>query len=468
MRKTVMFCVASILAGCMQPDGRFNDVMYDERDAIPTDVPLPKPGVNQRPVVGVKKVLVSVVHWQGENVLNTPLIEKHTLSTDPDSLRSYILAASNGKLTLEGQVISYTSEHPRPELCNAPSSQRISLATYVGAEAAQAHGLDPANFDFLINVINCGGGASAFRPGRIMGIYGQAGSPHVYKHELGHNLGYAHGNTYTKCPKEEDIVTAPTECTVIGYGDSGDSVSGGGTLYPANNRWYSGWLDNKQVAVIERSGLYRLGVLGQEGPQLYLINRPGLAPAQLALEYRKSTPFDNFPPTDNRVNGVWVRYTNMAGFVQNTQLDATPETASTADPTLTLGKVLKDEAAKISVAVCAAPATAAVIAVAVNGEPLPGCRMSLSPPTIQTPVAGAPATPNPIVFSGTSLPGAWIAVSYRKLGDNWTLSRVTADATGHWEAPLPSLPAGKYNGKVNQAVGLNVSGDELRDFDIAP
>lgn len=468
MRKTVMFCIASILAGCVQHDGRLNDFAYDDRDAIPNDIPLPKPGVNQRPVVGVKKVLVSVVNWQGETILDTPLTLKDTLSTDPNSLRTYILAASGGKLTLEGQVISYTSG-PRPEECQSGGpSYPMALSIAEGEKAARAHGLDPKNFDYLINVISCRGMASAYVPGRYMGVYGQ-GSPHLFKHEFGHNLGYSHGYTYSRCPTDGDTVTAPANCTRNGYGDTGDTVSGGATLYPANNRWYSGWLDNKQVAVIERTGLYRLGVLGQEGPQLYLINRPGLAPTQLAFEYRKPTPFDNFPPSDNRVNGVWVRYTNMGTAVLNTQLDATPETASTADPTLLGNRILKDEEAKISVGFCSRSDQGAIFAVAVNGEALPGCFTPLPPPNIQKPVAGAPAAQNPIVFSGTGSPGAWMVIGYRKSGESkWNVINTVADATGVWSSTLAQLPASKYEGRVQQVMGLNPSPYNYVDFEVVP
>lgn len=381
LRLLLTLYATATLAGCAFPDKPTSnqtpetEFVYDERDAIPNDVPLPKPGVNQRPVVGVKKVLVSVVHWRDGDSLKNDLIQKHTFSDDPSSFQNYIKAASSGQLILDGTVIFHTSGL-RPDLCKSGVPLPMSLALSEGDKAARAKGLNPADFDYLINIIDCGGGGTAFRPGRIMGIYGQAGSSHVYNHEFGHNLGYAHGKTYIRCPSAGDRIDAPTRCTTIDYGDTGDSVSGGGTLYPANNRWYSGWLDASQAVVISRSGYYRLGVLGapgSENPQLYLIKGSG-TPSQLALEYRKPTPFDNFPPSDNRVNGVWMRYTSMAASLHNTQLDATPETASTADPALAAnGRYIFDAAAGITVRVCRTAPTYAEIAVGVNAEPGPSC-----------------------------------------------------------------------------------------------
>ncbi|MGT0193814.1 hypothetical protein ACVHYJ_17395 [Burkholderia pyrrocinia] len=445
-------------------DSKTNDAWaYDERDVISTATPF-ESGINQQPVVGVKKVLVSVIHWKDGDSLNDVLIARHTLSSDPDSLRSYILAASNGKLTLDGEVISFTSDS-RPDMCKSGSPMPMSLATQEGAKAAEANGLNPADFDYLINVIDCGGNASAYAPGRIMGVYGQSGGPHVYKHEFGHNLGYHHGSTFTKCPRSGDTVTAPVGCTTIGYGDTGDSVSGGGTLYPANNQWFSGWIDASQVAVVSQTGLYRLSVLGSTGPQLYLINRP-TSPFQLTLEFRQPTPFDNFPPTDNRVTGVWVRYTNMTNSLRNIQLDATPETSTTADPTLQPGRTLKDEEAGVNIKVCTTDKTGAILSIAFNGTALPYCTTTVPPPNIDAPVPSAQTGHRP-VFAGTGWPGAMIDVSAPD-NPNLTLANAVVDAHGHWTTRTSdALPVGRKIITARQLFGGKYSGQsDNREFSV--
>ncbi|WP_460117625.1 metallopeptidase domain-containing protein [Pseudomonas sp. S2_C03] len=459
-----------ILTGCIhvdRPPLPETEFTYDERDFIPSDVPLPKPEVNQRPNVGTKTMLVTVTHWQDGSLLNYELVKKHTLSPDPDSLQSYVSAASGGKMTLTGQVIQHTSG-PMPEICKTGSPMPINLAAEEGHKAARANGLDADTFDFVISVIQCGGNASAWKPGRFIGVYGQPGSPHVYKHEFGHSLGYSHGTTFTQCPRAGDTVTAPTGCTPISYGDTGDSVSGGGTLYPANNRWYSAWLDNAQTAVITQSGLYRLTKLGAPGAQLYLINRPGLKPAQLAMEFRAPTPFDHFPVDDNRVNGVWIRYTTMAASVDNTQVDGTPETSSTADPTFVGGKRFRDDETGTTIEVCSAINSGAVVAVSV-GSTLTRCASALSAPTIRVPAAGAAPVSSPVVFSGTSRPGALINLSYRVAGSsNWKDIKVSADAHGNWAATLPELISGKYNAQAWQTMGSSASLATFRNFEVVP
>lgn len=113
-------CAALTLAGCAHLEApvsnpsTVSEFVYDERDAIPNPNLLPKPGVNQLPVVGNKKMLVTNIHWSDGDGINKALNEKFTLSNDPGSLRSYITAASGGKLNLSGQVIEFTSG-PRPD-----------------------------------------------------------------------------------------------------------------------------------------------------------------------------------------------------------------------------------------------------------------------------------------------------------------------------------------------------------------
>jgi hypothetical protein len=332
------------------------------------------------------------------------------------------------------------------KVCGLPAIWKL------GDAAAKAQNI---SYDYLITIADCGGGASAYVPGNTMGVYGMPGSAHVFNHEFGHSLGYSHGGTYIKCPSEGATIFAPDQCTMIGYGDTGDSVSGGGTLYPAHNRWYAGWLGNSQATVINQTGLYRLTTLGTPGPQLYVINRPS-SPAQIALEFRQPTRFDDFPEDDNRVTGVWVRYTNMGANVSNTQLDATPETASTKDPTLQPGHVLEDATAKVKVAVCTADKSGATLAVALNGARLPYCTTTVPAPAIDAPASNAKTGFKPVI-AGTSWPGARILVSSTELPAQ-ILGEAIADAHGKWSLQLTkNLDLGTHAVTAQQIFGPKTS-----------
>lgn len=461
----LLSCLIATTMACVSTQ----DVVDD--DAIPTNTPLPKAGVNQRPVVGEKTVLLVATHWLDSKEVDMQKLYADTASEEPGSYSDYLKQSSMGKLTLKWTTISVRIDKPYP--------QNFSGALRDAEEAALKQGYDQKSYDYFFVLENSVGGGEAYMPGRSLIVRGQykghhRGGHYIWAHEFGHNLGFNHGETYTKCPKDNDTIFAPDQCEInpaIPATDTGDPVSQGRGLYPANYRWYAGWLDNSQVAVIERSGLYRLGVLGQSGPQLYLINRTGLTPRQVALEYRKPTHYDNFPPTDNRANGVWVRYTTMGGTVKNFQLDGTPETTTTTDPALLPGKTLKDQHAGITISVCTASPDGATVAVAVNGEAVPTCStVVLSPPVVQIPTVGAPAAPNPVVFSGTSRPGAIIQFLYRADGGTtWTsIPETIADAKGDWRILLPTLEAGQYESITRQLIGKSASPYKSRDFKVTP
>ncbi|MGF6555418.1 hypothetical protein ABIA48_001798 [Pseudomonas sp. S30_BP2TU TE3576] len=406
MRMRLMFCAALILSGCAQTDGTpsgtqtVSDFVYDERDAIPHDVPLPIPGINQRPMLGSLKVLVTVVNYSDtlpQHRLDPAKIRLQTISEDQDSLSTYISVVSKSKLTLNGTLI--TAEFgPMPDICRTTSlplslaksegdkaaraqgvnpALSLPLAKSEGDKAAIAQGINPADYDYKIYMIPCGGNASAYMPGDYMGVYGQPGSPHVYKHEFGHSLGYNHPETYTKCQLNLDTVGAPNSCSPIAYGDTGDPVGGGAALYPVNNRWYSGWLNDSQIKTVNKTGKYLLARSGSTPspitpPVLLLINRNS-SPRQIALEFRERMMFDMFPPGDNRLTGVWIRFTDMANTLKNYQLDATPQTVSLADPTLQPGKTLRDSDNKINVKFCGYAGAHASLAISLNDEPIPNC-----------------------------------------------------------------------------------------------
>lgn len=447
-------------------------------DAIPTDIPLPRAGVNQRPVTGEKTVLLVAARWAGDRVIDMSALNAGTFAQQPGSLNHYLQTVSMGKLILKGTTIQANFSTPAPtsgfygEIAEAKT-------------AALAQGYDPSKYDYFWVVHDNGiGGAEANMPGTQIvvrdGVY-RYRTNYIWAHEFGHNLGYSHevsfGDhlwSYVNCSLSGNVVFAPDTCETSYAGDWGNPIQRPydiSSLYPANYRWYSGWLDASQASVISESGLYRLVPLGTDGPHLYLINRKNSSGAQqISLEYRKfSPPYDNFT-ADNPTNGIWVRYTTMDRIVSNVQLDGTPDTATTADPALLPGKTLKDSQAGITIEVCSASGTGVTVAVAVIENTANLCKtLPLLPPVIQAPAPQAPAVQNPIVFSGISRPGALINVSYRLAGgNNWKDVKITADATGSWKAPLPTLPAANYNGQVWQTIGNRASLATFRNFGVSP
>lgn len=421
-------------------------------DAVMTDIPLPLAGVNQRPVTGVKTALLVAAHWPGDRQLDMKQLYDSSFSGQPRSLSDYLLKASGGKLILKGTTLTAEFTDPVP-------AEGFWGEIREAEKAARAQGYEPDRYDYFFVVHNNGvGGAQGAMPGRNIVIRDQPYAGHyLWAHEFGHNLGFSHEDqfgglfdTYVNCSSNDTDLVAPTGCTTKRYGDSGDPVQGSRSvqaLYPANYRWYAGWLDAAQMAVISQTGLYRLGALGGPGPQLYLINRGSSHardPAQIALEFRQPVPpYDNFAPTDNRVTGVWIRYTTLANRVDNVQVDATPLTASTDDPTLQPGRTLIDPQAKVKVHVCSANTQGSTLAVAINNESLPSCTPALPYTVIVKPSALQHVGYRPIVY-GKGLPGTTAIIETTHIGTRIkVLGSAIVGADGNWSTQInQDLPAG--------------------------
>ncbi|POA33122.1 MULTISPECIES: hypothetical protein [unclassified Pseudomonas] len=460
----LLLCAALIQGGCAQSthdsnvgvstsgESRYNHL---DPEAILTGETLPVPGVNQRPVVGTKKVLLVVGRWAGMPAMDKEELWKQSLSPESESsLRRYISYVSGRKLTLEGTMIT-ADLGPKPAICNTRDAVKGPAEA-----AARAQGLNPDDFDYLFIAASCGiGTGSADAPGRVLAIYNQPESSHLWIRLFGNNLGFISGPTYSGCPLSSNVITAPDHCKIIFYPDYGNPVSGGGSvLYPTHLRWYAGWLDESRVTHIKASGIYRLA-LGNS----YLIDLPTTAPNQLkqiALEVRQTLfpPFDSQFPT-GYAKGVGVRYTKMAEYVQDMQVDSAPETVSTEDATLKAGRTLKDEAAGITVHVCAVDPLVesnAAISVGLKGETQPACS-SLKKPTFTTPKDGDVVN-RVVQFTGGGLPDASFSVRVINLSTlfSWTLAPPNVDGAGNWrisEWDHGMKPGPTYQVNLNQNYG---------------
>lgn len=428
---------------------------YDDRDQIFID----EVASHLPPRTGVAKIIVAAVEWPGEKKLDPALLQKQVFSSDPTSLRSYILAASNGKLELTGEVITHVSDRARPEVCNS-TTYPFTLAVEEGTKAIIANGLDPNNYDYQFNIVDCGGYGSAQVGGKQLSIYGQASGTYIYWHEFAHNLGSNHGNTITQCPQSGETVTAPTGCTLVAYGDTGNPVGGGYYLLDAKARQRAGWLTDNELPLIEETGIYHMGVLGRAGVQGYRMNRPG---SELVMEYRQPgpTPYDDFSQDDNRAKGVWIKFNNRSSNLITTQIDGTPHTVTTADPTFLPGKVLVDDASKTKVKVCAAGTAGAVVATAIDDQQLPDC----DTPFVTAPPPDARTGPT-VVFSGNSaLANATITVISAGNPTDVLMTTET-DALGNWSGRSRELNSPRtYFYQVGQAfTGQPTKWSESRVF----
>jgi hypothetical protein len=437
LNKASILCLLALFAGCTQYQSQLstsssNLKAYDERDAISNAIPTAKTPTNQHPVVGVKKVLIVLIDWNDKTTMDPVLTDKLVFSGS-DSLNAYLKHASRNKLSLTGKIITHKSGDRPPECRPGPPRYPAVLARTEAKKAATAHGLKTEDFDFIFAHIDCRDMGSAPYADKWLYVYGQPAGPFIYYHEFGHALGYAHGSTYTGCPKAGDTVSAPTGCKKVPYGDPGSPVSGGLLPYNGKEHYFSGWHSGADAKHITKTGLYSLGILSASGPQVHLIN---LSTAwQLALDYRTS---ERIP------KGAWIRYANRAGVSETILVDSSPETPA-VDPTFQPGHTFKDIDAGISVHVCGLPRTGndLLLSVGINAERSPDCTSEL---VMQYPQEGDTVNRDSI-FSGYTRSSATPLYIFMegKNGEN-IVRRVYPKDAGKWTFKLDdSIKPGKYN-----------------------
>lgn len=413
--------------------------------------PISSDGIPVIPIEGKRRVILIVGQWSNASNFTGAEIREQVFSSEPRSLRSFVLAASGGRLDLE-EFRTIT-----PDFGRKPDGVCTNTDIYGRATAAiEQAGIKPEEYDQRFVVVNCQGGANANIPGTSAIFFGKGSSTHVWLHEFGHNMGVNHPRSLLDCARQTGYVLAPESCTQsLNFSDSGDPVGGGQGLYPAVSRAFAGWLSEQEQGRITRTGLYRLAPLGRDGPQLYSIRRPGTN-QWITLEFRRPVPPYDFPSEDQRNKGLWVRFTTVTNQIQSLQLNANPEDTSLNSPTLIPGQGLRDEAAHVTVKVCSAGDEGAEFVVAIDGDPLPSCN-SIVAPSITTPAIDSPVQRRPMI-AGTGLPGAHIVVAQINK-PNTVLAQATVDARGNWRALIDeALPPGAFTFSARHVMKGSTSG----------
>lgn len=307
-----------------------------------------------RAITGTKKVLLMATHFNGVTPNDPEPIRKAVLGgRDSDaSLHNYMKQASHGKLNLTGTFLRNVNIGDRPATCS--SSNILSSAR----AAALKLGVNPADYDYLFVDISrtsaCSFEGLAAMPGNWIISNNVGHKVWMWSHEFGHNLGFQHSATLKNCPVKGGIVQLNSACTQGGGGDATDTMGGGGSkLYPANYQHYTTWLNDTEMPVITKAGIYNLYPLFSEnmivpvsrsdGRRGYRIKRND--GSVLVLEYRQPKgTFEKWDSNDQFVNGVTVRVMHYSGSsVKSVLIDTTPETSSNKDAPLLSGKAIYDE-----------------------------------------------------------------------------------------------------------------------------
>lgn len=183
---------------------------------------------------------------------------------------------------------------------------------------------------------------------------------YIVAHELGHNFGVHHANSYTCVDDNGRRVPISNNCTINAYKDPFDIMGNISTHHFSGFRKSAmGYWDDSQIMTISERGTYEVRlspIETSEGtvksiriPRVY--SNTGQIESYYDIEYRTPFGFDDFRPEDPVVNGVSIRLTTLPTVFapQSNLIDTHPETESFEDAALQSGKTFEDSENQIQI-----------------------------------------------------------------------------------------------------------------------
>jgi len=181
----------------------------------------------------------------------------------------------------------------------------------------------------------------------------------VFIHEIGHNFGAAHANTYDCYPKSID---RPASCRSAEYGELYDVMgwSSGGRHFNAPHKKEVGWIPDSRTTYVTFPGTYTVFASEQytSEPQIIIVTKSPSVPSYY-VGYRKAFGFDaDLPSSLFRGVQIHTRIKNSFGYeeLQTQLLDTNPEprygdwnSKNFEDHTLSDGQTFTDDLNGISI-----------------------------------------------------------------------------------------------------------------------
>ncbi len=205
--------------------------------------------------------------------------------------------------------------------------------------AAVSAGVNLDRYDRLVYVfegsLGCGYGGIGTIGGDFDGfskswIFAYQDDVRIYQHELGHNLGVHHANSFNCGDRSIDYYST---CGEYEYGEEYDvmgnfwPVSPNSFLFNAPHKISLGWIPQSSVAVFNPKNIrsiYQLSPIGSTSGSIKAIKIPKPDTDEYYyVSYRQRSGFDSNLP-ENIVRGVNIHIWNEVGGRQTRVLDPTP------------------------------------------------------------------------------------------------------------------------------------------------
>mgnify|MGYP001558620979 FL=1 len=328
-------------------------------------------------IATVKKVGVILFNFQ--NYMTQPLTPtqaKGIVFTNSNSVKSYYLENSFGQLILEGKYDAngdvfgwYTIPYDNV------GCQYLTWFQAANA-AANAAGVDLTGYNNLIYAFpsmgGCTFGGGGFLGGQISFVTNAALNFNVFivGHELGHNFGAHHANSYLCTDSAGLPVPISNSCTSWEYGDPFDIM--GGSIRHMNN-FHKGQLSTFNALqpintlTVTANGIYTIAPIEQASAGVQAIRIPR-GSSYYYLEYRQPYGYDNFPSSAPVVNGVSIRIAPPYPVItQSNLIDTIPSTTTRDDAPLLPGPTFYDPIYGITIRTLSVSPTSATVDIAFGG-----------------------------------------------------------------------------------------------------
>ena len=321
---------------------------------------------------GAKKVLFVLVMFADNS---TQPVSQSTASgvffTNSNSVAAYYSTVSWGQLTLSGDVTPWVTI---PSTNEATTCDFNTWGTQADTAATNAS-FNPSNYNYVQYVLNqapaCGWAGLAYLPGTTSWVLGAYLDLRVSGHELGHNFGTHHSNSYSCTESGVRVaLSVAANCTSSEYGDPFSIMGQGQTSYMEHtnfSRGNFGWLTAANTQDVTTNGSYSIHPIEPNDPsgvQGLRINRAGSNYLLLEVRQPDGTPFDAFSASSLLATGVTARVVPAYSSMSQSQLvDATPGTTSFSDAPLALNQSLYDPVSNATITTTAVGASGATVQV---------------------------------------------------------------------------------------------------------
>lgn len=302
-----------------------------------------------------KKVAVILINFQNNATQPyTADFARSVMFTSATSANSYYKEISFGKLSLEGATRAdgdifgwYTIPY---------DNTTCSYSTWATAAKSKAQadgfiGTNYTNIEYAFpQTSTCtwwGLGSLGGSPAQswVNGLY----ALRVTAHELGHNFGTHHANSYNCTDALGVRVAISSTCTSTEYGDPFDVMGSSTNHFNNFHKGETNFLDATNTQTVTTDGDYAIGPIEKSSAGVSSLRTPkdvsskGTVKNYYYLEFRQPFGFDNFSSTSPVVNGVTIRMApDYTTLVQSQLIDTTPSTTSFSDAPLLVGQTFND------------------------------------------------------------------------------------------------------------------------------